>query len=141
MRTVTTALLGVALGALLAGCSQVEPQPTAAPTPSVNAAESSCNDFSDHTDRVADLVISLWTDDVIAQSDEDELEGAGAKFDTLALKAEGTVGERMASVAEVVLAESPIVMSLKPDDYFASIEAVQRACAAEGVEIGVATWK
>jgi hypothetical protein len=123
---------------LLSGCSSPS-EPDPAPTPTTNAAQATCDEFSALTDRTADLVVGLWTKSS-EPGDDDELDGIGGEFDSLALKSEGIIGERIGDVAAIMLADAPIVVSLSPDDYFDALSAVQRACDAQGVTIGVATW-
>jgi hypothetical protein len=135
---VTSLLLGGCAGATTTGSSPVA---TAEPTPSVNPAVEPCTAFAELTDRTATAVVDVWTSDGDSASASSELEALPDEFDLLALSADGAVGERMSSVASILQDKAIIVMSTNPDEYFESIEAVQRACQAEGVEIGVATWK
>lgn len=74
-------------------------------------------------------------------ADDAALDAIPDEFDSLALSAEGEVGERIAAVAGLLQDTPPMVMSTQPDEHFAALEAVQRACDAEGFSISIATWK
>lgn len=139
-------IAGIALGsvaiAMLAGCSSAEAPVAASPTPTLteNAAIQPCNDFSKLTDELATLVVNFWTENG-ESGDAERMQAMPDDFDMIALSAGGTVGDRIATVSELLHDTAPVVMSTKPDEYFDAIKAVQRACASEGVTIGVATWK
>lgn len=139
-----TATLGVAMLVILTtGCTSqpdTSSSPVPTPEPEVNAYEQPCRDFEALTDDMATLIIDFWTKKS-ADGDADRLDAMPDEFDMLALSADGVIGERMATVTDLLQDTAPIVMSTKPDAYFDAIRAVQRACAAEDVEIGVATWK
>lgn len=123
----------------LAGCGAAGPEATPTPSATANASEAPCQSFSTLTDELADLVVNRWTGNA-KDGEGERLQHIPDDFDLLALKTDGPVGERMAKVADLLQDTSPIVMSMKPGDYFDAIKAVQRACAAESVTIGVATW-
>lgn len=134
---VTVTLLTVSGCAAVEGETDVEATPT--PTPTVNIAEESCQDFAALSEQLSRLVVDLWTDKAAA-GDEAKLQALPAEFDLLALRTEGVIGERIGAVASIILEKEPIVMSLRPDEYFAAQESVQRACDAAGVTIAIGTW-
>ena len=137
MKRKLTAVIAIVL--TLAGCaSSTEHAPTSA-TPTENPAQAICDEFSGMTDRMADLVVGLWSDSG-EPGDAEELDGMGGAFDTLSLKDDGEIGNRIATVADVLLESAPIVVSTSPQKYFDALESVQRACDSEGITINVTTW-
>ena len=139
MKKLTTAITGLAMALGLAGCTSVPTQASPSSTPTVSAVAGPCQEFEGLTDDLATLVVAMWTHNDSA-GDADRLVALPDDFDVLALKTDGAVSARMATVADMLQATSPIVMSTSPDQYFDAIRAVQRACQAEGVTIGVKTW-
>lgn len=140
MRKTGITFAAAAVALLLAGCTSPAqpPAPTATPEPTV-AAAAHCEEFAELTDRTADAVIAAWQEDA-GDTAFAELEALPGKFDMLALSADGNVGERIGAVADMLLEEDLMILSLNPDSYFDALRSVQRACEAEGSSIGVATW-
>lgn len=141
------AALGLLLILGLAGCNSAVP--TAAESPSQTASTSpipsadpniaACDRLESTTSDLADAIIASFQGTATAQQDASLTEIPG-QVDSIALSASGDVKERIGAVAEILLGEAPIVMSLDPDEYFAALEAAGRACVAAGGTFAVAKW-
>lgn len=117
------------LGVLaIAGCA-AQPATEATPTPTIDANAQACADFTDASIEVGEAVVDGTGIDM----------DIPATFDTVALSAEGEVRERILTLIDN-LPDKPhmIVWMDNRDAYSADLEAVQRACAAEGHDIDVA---
>jgi hypothetical protein len=125
-----TRLIAVAaLAALtLTGCATGTTE-TTEDAPAAN--ESACVEFSNLTHDVA---TEIETQDVLNFDD------LPAQLDEIALTAEGDVKERVLDAADG-LPDTPhmIVWGDNAEAYTASLEAVQRACAADGHDVEVFT--
>lgn len=128
MRKIWPVLVGATL--LLGGCASGGADATSTPTPTVSKNEAACGAFEDATIEVGN---------VVTQDPIDKDFDIPATFDEVALQAEGDVKERMLAVVDN-LPDTPfmIVWMDNRDAYSEDLEAVQRACAAEGFDIQVA---
>lgn len=130
MRKIWPVLVGATL--LLGGCAAggADATSTPTPTPTVSKNEAACAAFEDATIEVGN---------VVTQDPIDKDFDIPATFDEVALQAEGDVKERILAVVDN-LPDTPfmIVWMDNRDAYSEDLEAVQRACAAEGFDIQVA---
>jgi hypothetical protein len=112
---------------LLAGCSSTTAAPpSATPTPTQSANASACRDFAALTMTIVNKINS-------SEPANKMWEGLRTDFDKVALTATGTVKDRMLDLSEHWPDLSDIVLLHKFDDMNSKIQAVQRACTADGV--------
>jgi hypothetical protein len=125
-RLAGAAAMLAALTMTATGCSSPgigEPTPT--PTEDANAV--ACQEFEDVSTTLSD-VIKI---DQIAQPWED----LRNKFDSVGLKAEGDVKERIAALVDEWPDVAQILVYRKFDSYNEPVDAVARACEAAGTPI------
>lgn len=115
----------------LTGCGApaTEPTPTPTQTETVSPNADACEDFAALTLTVPDEVNDS-TDNA-----NDMWEGVRVSFDEVALTAEGTVRDRMLDLVNDWPKLTDIVIYNNFDDYNAKLQAVERACAAEDIDI------
>lgn len=129
----------IAAALILTACTATPAEPQAEPTAAAPpAAKAPCVDFAVLTGKTADLVLSAFDGN---QDASDELADIAAAFDAVALAAEGEVADRISATVTILNEQHPLAMSMQPDAYFESLDAVQNACAAAGVDVDVVKWQ
>lgn len=124
----------IVIGALLlSGCAATTAEPTATPTtPTGSANAGACADFATLTMTIADRISSeepaatMW-------------ESLRVDFDEVALAAEGTVQDRMLALVDDWPDLNGIIIWNEFTDINGKLQAVDRACAADGAQVDIGT--
>lgn len=114
----------------LSGCATSVPSATPTPTETESPNIAACNDF-------ANLTMTIPA--VVNGDEEGAWETLQSDFDTVALTAEGTTQARMLALSEDWPDYAKIKLWNELDDINAKLNAVKRACEADGSTATFAT--
>lgn len=120
----------------LAGCSasDVSESPEATPSPSENPNIAACEDFAAVTVELAEAMVEGSTDMRVTT------EGMLERIDESYLAAEGEVATRINTLMSELPDQGLYMLYVDSEAYAANVQAVHRACTAEGSTVDMATW-